>query len=74
MGRLTRRIPSQPGITELYRVRIWIQNGEYFIEPLRLTGSGVLSTLIKGNAFLIVPEDSTGFEEGEKVEVHLVSW
>ena len=74
MGRLTRRIPSQPGITELYRVRIWIQNGEHFIEPLRLTGSGVLSTLIKGNAFLIVPEDSTGFEEGEKVEVHLVSW
>lgn len=74
VGKLTRRIPSQPGVTELYRVRVWMQNGEYLIEPLRLTGSGVLSTLIKGNAFLVVPEDSTGFEEGEKVEVYLVSW
>lgn len=74
VGKLTRRIPSQPGITELYRVRVWMQNGEYLVEPLRLTGSGVLSTLIKGNAFLIVPEDSTGFEKGEKVEVYLVSW
>lgn len=74
IGKLTRRIPSQPGITELYRVRVWIDNREYLVEPLRLTGSGALSTLVRGNGLLIVPENSTGYEEGDIVEVYLVSW
>ncbi len=73
-ARLTRRIPSQPGIVELYRVRVWRKNLEYYAEPLMLTGSGILSTLIRGNAILVVPENSTGYDEGDIVEVELISW
>ncbi len=71
-ARLTKRVPSQPGILELYRVRVWIEDNEYLVEPLRLTGSGVLSTLIRGNGILKVPEDSTGFETGDYVWVEII--
>ncbi len=73
-ARLTKRVPSQPGILELYRVRVWIEDGEYLAEPLRLTGSGVLSTLIRGNGLLKVPEDSTGFEVGDYVWVEIIDF
>ncbi len=74
LAKLTRRIPSQPGIVELYRVRVWRKDMEYYAEPLMLTGSGILSTLIHGNALLVIPEDSTGYDEGDLVEVELISW
>lgn len=73
-ARLTKRVPSQPGILELYRVRVWVENGEFIVEPLRLTGSGVLSTLIRGNGLLKVPEDSTGFEAGSYVWVEIIDF
>ncbi len=71
-AKLTKRVPSQPGILELYRVRLWVEDDEYLVEPLRLTGSGVLSTLIRGNGLLKVPEDSTGFEAGDYVWVEII--
>lgn len=37
-----------------------------------MTGSGILSTLTKGNGLLIVPENREGFDEGERVEVILL--
>lgn len=73
-GRLTRRIASPPGIRSFIRVKVVeADDGEIFIEPLRLTGSGVLSTLIRGNGLLIIPEELEGYEEGEEVEVELLS-
>ncbi|RLG87968.1 MAG: hypothetical protein DRO15_03925, partial [Thermoprotei archaeon] len=41
-------------------------------EPLRITGSGILSTLLKSNAILIVTEDSMGIEKNEIIRVLLV--
>jgi molybdopterin biosynthesis enzyme len=37
-----------------------------------LTGSGLLSTLTKANAILVIPEDVEGYDEGEEVEVELL--
>jgi molybdopterin molybdotransferase len=54
------------------RVRVVEKNGEYVVEPLMLTGSGLLSTLTKANAMLVIPEDVEGFDEGEEVEVELL--
>ena len=71
-AKLVKRIPSQPGILELYRVRVWVEDDNYLVEPLRLTGSGVLSTLIRGNGLLRVPEDSTGYEVGDEVWVEIL--
>ncbi len=44
-----------------------------YVEPLALTGSGILSTLVRGgNGILIVPENREGFDEGDEVEVTLI--
>lgn len=73
-GRLVRRVASPPGIRSFIRVRVLeARGGEIIIEPLRLTGSGVLSTLTLGNGLLVIPEEVEGYEEGEAVDVELFS-
>ncbi len=67
-GVLEGRIPSQTGVITHARVR-W-ENGK--IRPIRTTGSGILTSLIKANALLVVPENREGYEEGEVVEVTLI--
>ncbi len=37
-----------------------------------MTGSGILSTLVRGNGILVVPENREGFDEGDEVEVVLI--
>jgi len=70
-GRLTRRVAKPAGIRAYVRVKV-IRTGEaIMVEPLMLTGSGLLSTLTKGNAILEVPEMLEGYDEGEMVEVEL---
>ncbi len=71
-GRLTRRVTTPPGTRSYMRVRVVRRGGETLVEPLMLTGSGLLSTLTKANGILIIPEDMEGFDEGERVEVELL--
>ncbi len=40
-------------------------------EPIRVTGSGILSSMTRADGFVIVPEDVEGFGEGASVEVEL---
>lgn len=70
---LTRRVHVEPGIRGYVRVRVFRKNNEFYVEPLAITGSGILSTMVKGNGLLIVPEDVEGFDEGDVVEVELTS-
>ena len=73
-GKLTRRVASPPRIRSFVRVKVFMgRGGEVLIEPLRVTGSGILSTLTRGNGVLVIPEDLEGYEEGEEVEVELFS-
>jgi molybdenum cofactor synthesis domain-containing protein len=67
-GILEARVPSEVGIRTNARVR-W-ENGR--IIPIRTSGSGILTSFVRANALLTVPEEREGFEEGEKVEVTLV--
>jgi len=71
-ARLTRRVANVAGYRSFVRVRVSRCGDELCAEPLRLTGSGILSTLIRGNGVLVVPEDVEGYEEGEEVEVLLL--
>jgi molybdopterin molybdotransferase len=71
-AKLSRRVTNQTGSRSYMRVRVVEKNGEYVVEPLMLTGSGLLSTLTKANAMLVIPEDVEGFDEGEEVEVELL--
>jgi molybdopterin molybdotransferase len=70
-GRLTRRVASQPGILDLVRVKVRRVEDGWLVEPLRITGAGVISSMVKADGLLMVPERLEGYEEGEVVEVEL---
>ena len=70
-ARLTRRVASALGRRVFLRVSVFERDGEFFAEPVRIKGSGVLSTMTKANGYVIVPENREGLEEGESVIVHL---
>jgi len=72
MGRLTRRIASVQGFRTFNRVRVRRSGNQLSVEPIRLTGSGILTSMTKANGILVIPEDVEGYEAGEEVEVSLL--
>ena len=70
-AKLTRRVASALGRRVFLRVRVFERNGEFFAEPVRIKGAGVLSTMTKANGYVKIPENREGLEEGESVIVHL---
>ena len=72
-AKLTRRVAGALGRRVFLRVRVFERNGSFFGEPVRVTGSGVLSTMTKANGYVIIPENREGIEEDESVNVHLFS-
>ncbi|MEM2136615.1 MAG: molybdopterin molybdotransferase MoeA [Candidatus Methanomethylicia archaeon] len=71
MARMARRVASQLGSREYLRVKVVKRNGEYIAIPLRLTGSGLLSSITKATGMVIISEEEEGIEEGELVEIFL---
>jgi molybdopterin molybdotransferase len=67
----TRRLAKPTGVKAYVRVRVYRAQNKFYAEPLRLTGSGILSTLTRGNGILVLEEEVEGVEEGEEVEVLL---
>ena len=72
-AKLTRRVAAALGRRVFLRVRVFERNGGFFAEPVRVTGSGVITTMTKANGYVIIPENREGLEEGESVTVHLFS-
>lgn len=70
-ARLTRRVAATLGRRVYLRVYTYQKDDEFFAELIRTKGSGLLSTMIRANGYVIVPEDREGLEEGETVTVHL---
>lgn len=68
---LTRRVPSVLGRRVFLRVHAFEREGEFFAEPVRIKGAGVLTTMTKANGYVIIPEDREGLSEGESVTVYL---
>jgi len=60
------------GVVGFARVRVYRCPEGLCAEPLMVGGSGSLTSLLRGNGFVIVPEGVEGYEEGEEVEVHLI--
>jgi len=69
---LTRRVTTPINVRSFVRVRVYRRDGKLYAEPLAVTGSGILSTLTKGNGLLIIPENREGYDEGDEVEVILL--
>ena len=68
---LTRRVSTALGRKTFVRVRAFVKNNEVFAEPVSARGSGAISTMTRGNGFVIVPEDREGVAEKEMVMVRL---
>jgi molybdopterin molybdotransferase len=68
---MARKVTAALGRKTFVRVKIVEKNGELFAEPISTRGSGALSTMTRGNGFVIVPENREGIAENEKVTVHL---
>ena len=71
-ARMLRRIPSSIGNRTYVRVLVKRLDKGYVAEPLRTSGSGVISSMIKANGLVIIPEEKEGLEEGEEVEVTML--
>lgn len=71
-ARVGRRIPSREGVRTFTRVTIESEDGRYIAHPIRTSGSGILSSMVKAHGFAIIPEDSEGVEKDEEVEVLLL--
>ena len=72
-AKLTRSVAGALGRRAFLRVRVFERSGAFFAEPVRVTGSGVLTTMTKANGYVIIPENREGVGEGESVRVHLFS-
>ncbi len=65
-ARLARKMPSKPGYLSLVRVA-FREDGQ--VEPIMVSGAGILSSVARADGFVVVPEEREGFEEGDMVEV-----
>jgi molybdopterin molybdotransferase len=68
---MTRKVATALGRKTYVRVRVLQENGEFRAEPVSARGSGAISTMTRGNGFVIVPENREGISDGELVTVHL---
>ncbi|MDH7555694.1 MAG: molybdopterin molybdotransferase MoeA [Candidatus Methanosuratincola sp.] len=71
-ARLSRRVPTTPGVRHFLRVALEREGEGFTAKPIALTGSGLLSSVAKADGLVIVGEDREGLEEGEVVEVELL--
>jgi molybdenum cofactor synthesis domain-containing protein len=71
-ARLLRRLPSRSGTRDYARVLVKRTKAGYVAEPIRITGAGVISSIVTANGLVVVPEDTEGFEKDEEVEVTLL--
>jgi len=70
-AKLRKRIPSKPGVRHYVRVRLINVDGELYADPIRITGSGVLSSVVNADGFIVIPEDIEGYEADQLVDVIL---
>ncbi|GCC10604.1 molybdopterin molybdenumtransferase [archaeon] len=69
--RLKRKISSELGRRDFVRMKVIEQKDGYSAEPLRSSGSGIVSSLVRAQGFVIVPENTEGVEQDDVVEVFL---
>ena len=71
---VSKKIPSSVGRSDFVRVKLFCSEGEYYVEPLRVSGSGILSSMTKSDGFVIIEENKEGIEEGERIGINVWDW
>jgi len=70
-AKLARKVGSTLGRTDILRVKLRTSKGETIADPIRITGSGILSSLTRADGFVLIPENVEGLAKDEEVEVEL---
>jgi molybdopterin molybdotransferase len=68
---MTRKVVSALGRKTFVRVMVTMKNNHFLSEPVSARGSGAISTMTRGNGFVIIPENREGVTKGEQVTVHI---
>ena len=64
-------IPSAVGRTDFVRVKLLGKAKAYYAEPVRVSGSGILSSMTNSDGFVLIEANKEGAEAGERVEVQV---
>jgi len=73
---LDQTIPSKPGVRDFVRLRkIGVdERGLPLASLIRITGAGILSSIVLADYLLEVPEDVEGYPKGSTVEVRILNY
>ena len=71
-ARMSRKAPSQTGLRTFLRVVIKKRDEGFVAEPMRTSGAGIISSLVRANGMVTIPEWKEGLEQGEEVDVELL--
>uniref|UniRef100_A0A7C2VKV1 Molybdopterin molybdenumtransferase MoeA n=1 Tax=Ignisphaera aggregans TaxID=334771 RepID=A0A7C2VKV1_9CREN len=72
MAKLTKRIANVVGYTSFVRVKLLRCLDQICAEPVAVSGSGTISTLLDSDGILVIPPNIEGFDKDQVVEVELV--
>ena len=73
-GELGRSLVNTLGFRSFVRVRVEEKNEKTFVYPTRVTGSGVIYSMINADGILVMDENSEGIAEGERVSYEVLRW
>ncbi len=69
---ITERVANRDGMRSYLRVKVRNTENGLVADPLRISGSGILSSLLMSNGITVIPENIEGLDEGEIVDVALI--
>ena len=73
-GVLTGPIRNEDGRRVYARVEVEFKDGKYQATPTGPQGSNILTSMSKANGLAICPEDLTGKDVGEQVQIIMLDW
>ncbi|MFQ5596649.1 MAG: gephyrin-like molybdotransferase Glp [Nitrospiria bacterium] len=73
MASLEAPLKKRPGRPQFARARVSVREGAYWVRSTGDQDSAILMSLVKANAFMILPPEGEMFKTGEKVPVQLLS-
>ena len=73
-GVLTDSIRNEDGRRVYARVEVELKNGEYQATPTGPQGSNILTSMSKANGLAICPDDLSGKDAGEVVQIIMLDW
>ena len=73
-GVLTASIRNDDGRRVYARVEVELKNGEYQATPTGPQGSNILTSMSKSNGLAICPDDLSGKDAGEVVQIIMLDW